>query len=465
MSSIDIDYFPTSTTAKRMLSRVSPIYSNAYVAKWLYQVMGIEIDEAWKIVKELRDQAFTSTVTWGITYQEYKYSINPDNTLTLDERRARLHRKKTTKYPMNPGRIEKYMEDDWGIKCEIDETYAAGVFLIAILQDDDNNLRSMLKDLKEMKPSHLSWKLLYRIINELIEYESVDMSDGFDVYAAMRFADYYPWPANMLDGSWRFCDVSRFDATWNMDGKRHIDGHITVPPGHRFDASVEGFDVLTLDMPRGIHDDMPRAAMEFNGQWKIDGAYRFGADQIPLDIGGQIQVRQAHRFDGRWRFDGGDANYMDGSIYLDGRMDFSGGGIRFGSVGWSDKISGVKSMVSIKKIIPESLRHPKLDDNESMFDSIQVMQIHPGINIDDSMSRMLRMEEMRFDGGTIFGDNVTPIDCSGGLIITHAKRMNGKWRFDGGDVIRLDGGHMLDGSFTFAERGNRYAIKSISEPF
>ena len=43
----DLEQFPTSESAKRMLSYVTPgFYDNSYVGKWLYQVMGLEYDDA-----------------------------------------------------------------------------------------------------------------------------------------------------------------------------------------------------------------------------------------------------------------------------------------------------------------------------------------------------------------------------------------------------------------------------------
>ena len=402
MSSIDIDYFPTSTTAKRMLSRVSPIYSNAYVAKWLYQVMGIEIDEAWKIVKELRDQAFTSTVTWGITYQEYKYSINPDNTLTLDERRARLHRKKTTKYPMNPGRIEKYMEDDWGMKCEIDETYAAGVFLIAILQDDDNNLRSMLKDLKEIKPSHLSWKLLYRIINELIEYESVNMSDGFDVYAAMRFADYYPWRDRRFDGGWNFTKPECYDGSWILDGDRYFNG--TLP---------------------GDEDQIERGRV-FDGEWQLIGEYNFmpheysrkilfySAEEERLSASAEMNQRDVYGetlnfdsreriYDGSWMF--GPTNHIqdnnfDESIELDQHDNET-----------LDEDSGLK--ISAKTAENYPYVRMQFFNGSWMFNRPQCFD-----------------GEYRFDGETMFDGAPYSTDPT-----ATTREFNGSWTFDGTEAL------------------------------
>lgn len=178
MNKFDIERFPRSPTGNRMLKRVSPIYGNSYVAKWLYEVMGMEFDEAKKHILEMREQLFTSTVTWGIEYQEHKYSIVPDNNLTLDERRLRLYRKRVGKSPISPWKIENYARNAWNMSIDIDETYANGIFLILINEDDDNNLRKMLRDLREMKPSHLSWKLVYQQIFDG-EADTILTTEGF----------------------------------------------------------------------------------------------------------------------------------------------------------------------------------------------------------------------------------------------------------------------------------------------
>lgn len=156
MSKLDLDKYPTSEAAKRMLRRVSPVYQSAYTAKWLYQVMGLEWDEARDIVLSLRDQAFTQSVTWGIEMQEHKYSIKSNDNLSLEERRARLFRRKTIKYPLNPRRAEIYFSNSWGMEVDIDETTGYGILKLSILSSISDKIIEAIKDFIRIKPSHLT---------------------------------------------------------------------------------------------------------------------------------------------------------------------------------------------------------------------------------------------------------------------------------------------------------------------
>ena len=153
---VDIDKFPTSRMGKRMLSRVSPIYTNAYVMKWLYQVMGGELDTIWQRLAELPKQVFTKTVTWGINYQEDKFSIQHDYTMSLEERRAQLWRRKPQKLPISPGIIEHWAKEAYGLDLDVDETMGAGIFTVTVAGSYQQEMRrSMFWDLYGRKPSHL----------------------------------------------------------------------------------------------------------------------------------------------------------------------------------------------------------------------------------------------------------------------------------------------------------------------
>ena len=153
---LDLDKFPRSPTGRKMLSRVSPIYANSYVMKWLYQVMGGELDVVWQRLTELPEQVFTKTVTWGIDYQENKYSIQHDYSLSLEARRAQLRRRKPQKLPISPGLIERWVREAYGLDIDVDETTGPGIFTVTVAGSfEQETRRRMFWDLYGRKPSHL----------------------------------------------------------------------------------------------------------------------------------------------------------------------------------------------------------------------------------------------------------------------------------------------------------------------
>lgn len=157
---IDLENFPTSTTALKMLQEVSPIYDNSYVAKWIYQVIGLEIDEARKYIEELRLQAFPETATWGIVYWEQRYHIAPDESLSLDDRRKRIISRRGKRAPMNPARLEFFLQDVTGRSVVVTEQKGQYVFFVTILDGDSAvDYHEVNQIIKAVKPSHLSFQI------------------------------------------------------------------------------------------------------------------------------------------------------------------------------------------------------------------------------------------------------------------------------------------------------------------
>ena len=62
---MNLEQFPTSETAKKMLGYITGngFYDNSYVGKWIFQVMGEEMDDARAIIYEWPLQAFVETAT------------------------------------------------------------------------------------------------------------------------------------------------------------------------------------------------------------------------------------------------------------------------------------------------------------------------------------------------------------------------------------------------------------------
>ena len=160
---IDLEKFPTSPAAKRMMKTISPVYDKAYVGKWIFQVMGMEMDEAWAFFEELRLQAFPETATWGIVYWEQRYHIPPDDNLTIEERRQKVIIKRGKRSPMNPTRIEQFIRDVTGRQSEITERNEESAFSVPILPGESEvDYYELIRTIRSVKPSHLSFAVLFQ---------------------------------------------------------------------------------------------------------------------------------------------------------------------------------------------------------------------------------------------------------------------------------------------------------------
>ena len=116
----DLEAFPTSESAVRMLSYVSQgFYDSSYVGKWLYQVMGMEYDDVRKIIEELPYQMFPETATWGLMYHELKWQLPVRENLSYEERRKLIYQKRDCRTPMTPYRMEQYVKTQLGLKYRL----------------------------------------------------------------------------------------------------------------------------------------------------------------------------------------------------------------------------------------------------------------------------------------------------------------------------------------------------------
>ncbi len=167
MTEYELEHMPHSSTGQRMLSRVSPIYDKSLFMKDFYEAVGTAFDEVRKFFETLREQNFTTQVTWGIEYLEHKYSIVPDRSLSLEERRARLKIKTTPHRPLNPAVLEKAARDLFDIEIFLDES-TAGYITFEVEFTDFERVEKFIKYLLVEKPAHL---MLRVIMHRKIETE------------------------------------------------------------------------------------------------------------------------------------------------------------------------------------------------------------------------------------------------------------------------------------------------------
>lgn len=178
----NIEAFPTSESALRMLSYVtSGFYDNSYIGKWLYQIMGLEIDEARKIIEELPYQMFPETATWGLSYHELKWQLPVRENLTVEERRQLIYQKRDYKAPMTPYRIEEYLKNVTNFNVHIADCNDAGpfnyvpmhnnMFKVFVVGEGTLNTKAVKEAINRIKQAHTVY-----VLNDHVDYK-IDNSD------------------------------------------------------------------------------------------------------------------------------------------------------------------------------------------------------------------------------------------------------------------------------------------------
>lgn len=185
MEKFNLENFPTSESAKRMLSYVTEgFYDKSYVGKWMYQVMGMEYDKALKIIEDLPKQFFPETATWGLMYHEIKWGLPVQENLGYEERRRLIFQKRDTKAPMTPYRMESYLETMTGLKVHVSDVHDLGrysngfehpnMFHVTVIGNSNLDLTDIRKFIDSLKQSHTVYTI------DLLEecYETLQCTYG-----------------------------------------------------------------------------------------------------------------------------------------------------------------------------------------------------------------------------------------------------------------------------------------------
>lgn len=164
---MDLERYPTNETALRMMAQISPIYDRSWVAKYLFQAMGIELEDAHtRTDDELPLQAFPETATWGLKYWEQLYGIETDETLEIESRRrAVLSRRRIHGQPMNPARVEEILSELTGTLATVEEDIDDYTFQVSFVNGQFDFVK-MMEKLDKIKPSHLNYQIA---VNPVIE--------------------------------------------------------------------------------------------------------------------------------------------------------------------------------------------------------------------------------------------------------------------------------------------------------
>ena len=163
----DLEHFPTSGSAQKMLSYVSDgFYDKSYIGKWLYQVMGLEYDKVLDIIEELPVQFFPETATWGLMYHEIKWGLPVRFNLSDEERRSLIYQKRDCRAPMTPYRMEKYLENVTDFEVHIADANDLGAY--GFVPSHPNVFKAYF-----LGEGTLNSKLVHAVLNKLKQSQTI----------------------------------------------------------------------------------------------------------------------------------------------------------------------------------------------------------------------------------------------------------------------------------------------------
>ncbi len=244
----DLENFPTSESGKRQLGYVSEeFYEKSYVGKWLYQVMGLQYDEARRIVEELPEQMFPETATWGLMYHEIKWGLPVRENLSIEERRKLIYEKRDYRAPMTPYRMEKHLRDITDFEVHVSDIHDRGefyvedyiyngawlfdgtinynhavnsfphpnIFRVVFIGEGKLNVKRVKKTLDRIKQSHTiyilcEWILIYLDSKDLekVSLQKVDIQMGFQYFSCKLFDGSCLFDGTIVYGQSVICNMS-----------------------------------------------------------------------------------------------------------------------------------------------------------------------------------------------------------------------------------------------------------------
>lgn len=247
---MNLENFPKNRIAQKMLKTVTNgWYGNSYVGKWLFEVIGQEMEDAAEIVESLPLQVFPETATWGIMYHEILYGLPVNQGSSLEERRAAVIKKRNMRAPLNPEKLEEWIYLTMEVRVHIIENVKPYTFRIQF-EDMDfaYSLSELFRQIRSVKPSHLSFMYgMGAVVENTNEVILSKIRIGFNV----------PWATggHYLDGSFL------------LDGSILLDFPDLNPVNMAIRGDVE------------LREELNNRITMYRDYWTLDGTYLLNGDK------------------------------------------------------------------------------------------------------------------------------------------------------------------------------------------
>lgn len=95
----------TNEKAQEIIDYVSQLYGESYVGLWLFQTIGSVLGPVYDLSAQLRYETSAATTTLLLPYYEEEYGIQPDLTMTIEQRRNVVIAAMRSKGACTPARL------------------------------------------------------------------------------------------------------------------------------------------------------------------------------------------------------------------------------------------------------------------------------------------------------------------------------------------------------------------------
>ena len=174
----------TSKAVWDIIDELAPIYGEARVALWLFQVIGAELDMTRQRTQETAEQVVPHTATWSLDYWEDELALPRNPALNTEQRRERILTYLRTRAPMNPYNLAKVASAAAdGAECWIEERAGhPSSFIIHMTEIPAKGLREKIqRAVDRAKQARLSYKITFEESTQGAIYVGGEVQLSYDI--------------------------------------------------------------------------------------------------------------------------------------------------------------------------------------------------------------------------------------------------------------------------------------------
>lgn len=155
-----------SSEARKMIQFVAPVFGESYVALWLFEIIGRELDDMEDWAMDIFNQCHIQTATWSMPEWEKQYGITPESDWDLDTRRNAVLNKILFRSPMTKEKMEQLASSLTGVPVEIIENTGKNKFSVYVRSNTSVKKFEAAKTyIDRAKPAHLIYDINIASLN------------------------------------------------------------------------------------------------------------------------------------------------------------------------------------------------------------------------------------------------------------------------------------------------------------